>query len=772
MLSRRDSTTTQSFNRTQQSRTKHNPTYLEDKTYSLRDDSSEYGADHRDGSYHLQSDLEADGVMLRWNGYDFDNWPDYEVWSGESDITTHYESGITFDTQGSSSVDENGDWSGTVTENGVTHPVYESVYAGGPTYDGWFEGVPQVTPTKETYDQTIPWGERSRRYKGTVELSGEYTTEAFLADVIGQMPDYPEEWGYGTAARIADRSLNADQDDFSMTKTKYKWTTGPSAPMTLKWYEVFVPDDDPATPDVNERWDIEIVGEHIWTLGSGQNESDEFEMDPSENTRNGYYTLLVQPARLAVAGIGEAGKDVAGSDAAPGKVVLINDRDADGDGIPDYADGYNRNSQVAEDDTSSGALLTAVGISVDFVDPQRAKVKFTYDASDPNAITSTPADPYVLPAAGKIRLWTKGTWTQRNAAPLGAGGDYIVPGVEYRLADIPSYFFGRGFYVEAVRVSDAVADIPIKVEVDPTGSAGFVWSDQLRFTGTKISLVGYAYPKPNDLVPNPIDVNHLVASSVERVKAWHDLYGFTPRSYLRYRARVFDPRNNLQQFILNGSALPMAKGLSTFYETEPFICVHSGERSDEVVPGLRYVFVSTEQATWSYNAEGKFSVAGRLGKTPADFNALCEYVEQASDRLWATFSGTASEWGISVEADVAERLRDQPQWVHSVRVTNEPDATGHRRIISINRTVTPPEINATTEIDFVRLKKVRGRFPTLREGDVWTMSKVEEIYELKNSLTARLDASPGGQRERLLNLAGDPKKLIVSGPGKYAVRKR
>jgi len=209
-------------------------------------------------------------------------------------------------------------------------------------------------------------------------------------------------------------------------------TERPSSPKLL------ITSNDYNIPEINESLDIEIIAERIWELTGSENESPEFEIDPTQNppTRNGYYTILFRPISASVSGIGEAGKDVTGDDANPGKVVLINDGDADNDGIPDYADGYNLRTQVEADEAVPGAFFVPIHVSFYAIDPDNAKIKFTYSASDPMAVTSTPTNPYQLPANGKMRLWLKnadGGWiynpvtydhdfTQRDGRPVSQGG--------------------------------------------------------------------------------------------------------------------------------------------------------------------------------------------------------------------------------------------------------------------------------------------------------------------------------------------------------------
>ena len=68
-----------------------------------------------------------------------------------------------------------------------------------------------------------------------------------------------------------------------------------------------------------------------------------------------------------------------------GQVVVVNDGDADGDGIPDYADGYGLHSGI-EAEASSDSAFTPVFANYAVADWAAAKIRFTYDASDPLAV--------------------------------------------------------------------------------------------------------------------------------------------------------------------------------------------------------------------------------------------------------------------------------------------------------------------------------------------------------------------------------------------------
>jgi hypothetical protein len=116
--------------------------------------------------------------------------------------------------------------------------------------------------------------------------------------------------------------------------------------------------------------------------------------------------------------------------------VAGRDGDMDGDGIPDYADGYNLMGCGTDDDYStSGATdpgLTPVAIGGVNL-PQGAVIHVDYDASAPLDVTwtgtGTTEDPYVftLPESGSQRLWITDS-SHRNGNTVEDGGDYLAPG--------------------------------------------------------------------------------------------------------------------------------------------------------------------------------------------------------------------------------------------------------------------------------------------------------------------------------------------------------
>ncbi len=178
----------------------------------------------------------------------------------------------------------------------------------------------------------------------------------------------------------------------------------------------------------------------------------------------------------------------------PGKILLVNDNDDDCDGVPDFADGFNKFGGTTNITERETFVPLVIELS-DAIDPTTASLRITYDDSNPNDVTGTgtEADPYV-PAGGHLRIWTKNGNVARNLNSVTDGGDY-VPSMTYDdLIDL-GFDATTGevtLYVEAVRASSSVADLDIKVEVDPnpseSGSMEAVCEDIVRVTVIQMNV--------------------------------------------------------------------------------------------------------------------------------------------------------------------------------------------------------------------------------------------------------------------------------------------
>jgi hypothetical protein len=180
-----------------------------------------------------------------------------------------------------------------------------------------------------------------------------------------------------------------------------------------------------------------------------------------------------------------------------GQIVGINTGDRDRDGVPDFADGFNRFGGDGERDVADDRLESAGGVFCGMrveiegggIDPAKARVRFLYEGSDPADVERTEnqegAYDYGLAegAGGRLRLWLAGAGAQRE-------GKYITPeepipyGSLQTTGEDPRH---RIVYVEGVRLGRA----PIAVEVDPDGDgkADFEQTDALwvRVLGVQIT---------------------------------------------------------------------------------------------------------------------------------------------------------------------------------------------------------------------------------------------------------------------------------------------
>ena len=189
----------------------------------------------------------------------------------------------------------------------------------------------------------------------------------------------------------------------------------------------------------------------------------------------------------------------------PGKIVIVNDGDMDNDGVPDYAAGWRTaaGGKPLVIDGVGGNRLTPVRIELPAgVDPSRATVKFSYAASRQGNLarmgSGTWSDPWVYGLTtngagqdGSLRLWRKDGTEARSFLD-----DFIYPDTEIEASSLfPTQGSGGArvvtLYVEAVRPSTALADLPITVRIDPDGAAGplgFVFRDTIRMTTIDLTI--------------------------------------------------------------------------------------------------------------------------------------------------------------------------------------------------------------------------------------------------------------------------------------------
>jgi len=178
-------------------------------------------------------------------------------------------------------------------------------------------------------------------------------------------------------------------------------------------------------------------------------------------------------------------EDEAGSDEMPGKLIQSDvGTDADGDGVKDALDGWDRDgtSGNADDSSSHASYIATIDLPQD-IDPDIVKLKLTFAESSLSDAASY---------SNGIRLWTSGAVYTKNKANVRDGGDYISPG-EYTPAELK--MVGRRILlnVEGIGASNSWADAGIKVEIDANGDGpgGFGSADEVTATIVDTRFTAY-----------------------------------------------------------------------------------------------------------------------------------------------------------------------------------------------------------------------------------------------------------------------------------------
>jgi hypothetical protein len=170
----------------------------------------------------------------------------------------------------------------------------------------------------------------------------------------------------------------------------------------------------------------------------------------------------------------------------PGKALALNELDRDGDGTPDFADGYDSGcGAVSHALPLKSAVFVPMMLKIPAsVNKNIATVSFTSGTatdvfSNPEKVVQTgngtSTSPFVcsITDKGKIRIWTRNGTSLRSKLACPAG-DWVQPNNPILVSDlpIPDSKGNIKLFVEAVQGSKNLGDVVIKVELDPDGSTG------------------------------------------------------------------------------------------------------------------------------------------------------------------------------------------------------------------------------------------------------------------------------------------------------------
>lgn len=194
----------------------------------------------------------------------------------------------------------------------------------------------------------------------------------------------------------------------------------------------------------------------------------------------------------------------------PGKLILINNADRDGDGIPGFADGINLDPTLESGLLSEDDRFVPIRLSIarNSCNPNEEGIVFSYDASPPSGVEVIigPDGPSYLPAPGALRIWTKDGSEGRDMADVADGGDFVAANRTYAPADLglPEEGGEVVLWIEAVRPSETMGDARIVVKIGDCEDAVRLTAYCTQFTSINADgSIGDA-DMPRVSLPSPV----------------------------------------------------------------------------------------------------------------------------------------------------------------------------------------------------------------------------------------------------------------------------
>ncbi len=165
---------------------------------------------------------------------------------------------------------------------------------------------------------------------------------------------------------------------------------------------------------------------------------------------------------------------------APGKILIANHGDLDGDEILDYQDGFDLDGQLPDDDIASNIFarlrLTLQSTEVPI---EETSVRFTYAASPPSEATFTNL------VTNKLRLWRKNGNESRQVS------DYIPPDVFIPATDLgfSTTVTQQHFFIEALPIDGAATTTNISFTLSHKGTEFTNELDSVSVTVLKVDFI-------------------------------------------------------------------------------------------------------------------------------------------------------------------------------------------------------------------------------------------------------------------------------------------
>jgi len=178
----------------------------------------------------------------------------------------------------------------------------------------------------------------------------------------------------------------------------------------------------------------------------------------------------------------------------PGKYVPVHLEDTNHNGIPNFADGFDKYGNQRPG--AGGEFVPLVLKLSGPVEWGKVKILFDYSDSDPRNVNrvgdGTYCTPYVYsPGAGHLRVWRVDGSANRFADDARSGGDFVRSSVEYSALALG---LGPGsetitLFVEGIKVNPNNREI--RVEIDYNGDGNYDDRDTVLVNVYKVDFVRY-----------------------------------------------------------------------------------------------------------------------------------------------------------------------------------------------------------------------------------------------------------------------------------------
>ena len=426
----------------------------------------------------------------------------------------------------------------------------------------------------------------------------------------------------------------------------------------------------------------------------------------------------------------EAVEDVENDDEKPGKVILLNNGDADKDGVPDFADGFDWEPALDMTDTCTGSRFIPLIVTLGGHN-EHAKLRFTYPSSDPSEIQTTIEDPFKLPENGNLRIWTKDGEDFRRKESVHEGGDYIASGTEYpwQIFDFDSSN-NLILYVEAVKTSAATADLTVNFECDLAGNGDWIQLDQVRLTATDIKFLAQNLGEPEWF-----ETEWIVGSVLTTGGSEDDETSISIGSWQKYKLQIEDPRENLSEISVGNSILNLSRN-GAFLETNAWYFTTPGsDRNMSDATGVdpagaieffaQYNPFEWRPWAWFKSKEPVFELSRIVHEVTQEMEeAQWDHVTEGYD---PNHNGA---FGIEVEKRVSSRLPSG--WMSNIWVRKS-----NHEILAIGEMPAGIPSSEIGEVDIVKLKPGQS----LSVGETGWASKIDDAFEMKTSIGGRIRAN-------------------------------